>query len=89
MSNVIQFLELLGRSPRALTDAEYASATISFEAPARDALLARDPISLAAALHARATVACVIAIPENDEPAPEDVPFEGDEPPADSDVKAA
>lgn len=89
MSNVIQFLEFLGRNPRALTDAEYASATMSFEVPARDALLARDPVSLATALHARAAMACVIATPDNDEPAPEDVPFETDDPPAESDIQAA
>ena len=78
MCNVIQFLEALARDPRLPGSAEYATAVAELEPAARAALLARDPAAIAAALGVPPTVACIIATPESEEPAPEQLPADDD-----------
>jgi hypothetical protein len=62
MSNVVQFLESLGRDPSKLSEAEYAKAVSEsgFDSNTRDALLKRDPIALNNMLGGRATVLAFI-----------------------------
>ena len=79
MSHVIEFLEAIARDPRLLAADAYAAAVAKVDGPARDALLARDPAAVVAALGLPRVFACVIATPEQDEPAPDDRPADGEE----------
>jgi hypothetical protein len=89
MSNVIQFLEVLARRPKGLADAEVAEAAALLAPAVRAAVDAHDAVALGEALQVRATIACYINAPDNDEPAPEDMPADGDEEPASPDTRAA
>lgn len=87
MSNVVQFLEFLGRDGNVLSEAEYAAAVTGLEAAteAKDALLRRDVSALGQSLGARATVLAYILSPEeeeggkDDESQPDDGDHEGPE----------
>ena len=72
MSNVIRFLETLGREPAATPEA-YARAVQALDvAPQiRDALLRRDRAALDALLGARHNVMIILVPAEDDEPADE------------------
>lgn len=72
MSDVIQFLEALARDPRRLDAATAAATAAGVDGPLRDALLSGDPGRIATALGMRPLYACIIATPEQDEPARED-----------------
>lgn len=66
MSNVIQFLESIGRGP-ALTSCEYEAAVgaLDMDEPSRRSLLAMDQPALVHLLNARADMVCYIAIPDD------------------------
>ena len=69
MSNVIQFLESLGRNPAAaLPHADYAAAVAALEIDdaQRQALLDRDHAALNGLLGGRAKVYCLVAPAENE-----------------------
>ncbi len=77
MSNVIQFLEAMGRKP-ALSPADYAASVAALEVDdaQRQALLERDHAGLNELLDGRVKMFCVIATP--DERAPNDAPDQDD-----------
>ena len=79
MSNVIRFLETLGREPAATPEA-YARAVQALDvAPEiRDALLGKDRAALDALLGARHNVMIILVPAEDDEPAEEE-PKDDDE----------
>lgn len=79
MSDVIQFLEALARHPRGLDHGTRDEALAGMPPAARDALLTGNVVALAQALDARAVMACLIAAPENDEPAQDDLPGDQDD----------
>jgi hypothetical protein len=69
MSNVIQFLESLGRNPaNALPPADYAAAVaaLDIDDAQRQALLDRDHAALNGLLGGRAKVYCLVAPAENE-----------------------
>lgn len=80
MSNVIRFLETLGREPAASPEA-YARAVQALDVdPAiRDALLRRDRAALDALLGARHNVMIVLVPAEDDEDDTDEAPGDGDE----------
>ena len=65
MSNVIQFLETIGRGP-GLRPEQYAAVVSSLDVDAgqRDALLARDGERLSQALGGRGEARCLIYVPD-------------------------
>lgn len=69
MSNVVQFLEVLGRHAGALSEAEYRTAVEGLEVDAgqKEALLQRNPEVLGQMLGARATVLAYIVSPEEED----------------------
>ena len=69
MSNVIQFLETLGRRPP-MAGADYTAAVagLGLNTEQANALLSRDALQLGKALDGRPTMLCAIAMPEEDEP---------------------
>ena len=77
MSNVIQFLEAMGRNP-ALSAAEYAATVAALDAndEQRQALLDRDHAALNQLLDGRAKMICMITTP--DERAPNEAPDQDD-----------
>jgi hypothetical protein len=79
MSNVIRFLETLGREPAATPEA-YARAVqaLDVDPQVRDALLRRDRAALDALLGARHNVMIILVPAEDDEPAEEE-PKDDDE----------
>lgn len=79
MSHVIDILEALARDPRPLDAHAHAGALATLDAPARDALLARDPAAILAALGLPPALACIVVAPEQDEPAPDESPADGEE----------
>jgi hypothetical protein len=91
MSNVIQFLEALGResapaaSPQAYAD---AVAALDVDADLRDALLRRDHDALNRLLGARHNV-MMILVPAEDEPTPDKAPDKQPENPKIGMVRAA
>ncbi|WP_198032514.1 hypothetical protein [Aerolutibacter daejeonensis] len=97
MSNVVQFLEFLGRDASVLNEADYAVAVAGLDvAPeAKEALLRRDFATLGQALGARATVLAYIVAPEeeeggkDDESQPDDGGQEGPEHVQEQSVQAA
>jgi len=65
MSNVIRFIEELGRDPVRSREAYVAAIEASeLSAPEHRALLDRDPEALRGLLGARANTACMIATPD-------------------------
>jgi hypothetical protein len=69
MSNVIQFLESLGRNPaNDLSSADYAAAVavLEIDDSQRQALLDRDHVALNDLLGGRAKVYCLVAPAENE-----------------------
>jgi hypothetical protein len=87
MSNIIQYLEAIGRDPTfaALGPDQYAAAIAALdidEAP-RKALLRRDGAALNDALCGRPTLFCLVA-PAEDDDAPTEEPAQ-DEPAEDAD----
>lgn len=90
MSDVIRFLELLSCSTRPFDPAAAASAIQQLDVKVRAPILERDPVALARAL-GQDVYACMIATPENDEPAPAEAPGDDDarEGDGDGDQRAA
>lgn len=90
MSDVIRFLELLACSTRPFDPGAAASAIQQLDAGVRAPILDRDPVALARAL-GQDVYACMIATPENDEPAPAEGPGDDDarEGDGDADQRAA
>lgn len=76
MSNVVQFLEKMGRHPALLSDTDYIRAVMNAELdePSREALLKRDAKGLVNALDARSPMFCFsfIATPDGGERSPPD-----------------
>lgn len=88
MSNVIAFLESLGRRAATVpTEAELADAVAALEIgdEAKSALLAGDTASLSALLGGRPTMICALMPADDDQNAPDD----DDEQPADDEPKEA
>ncbi|TZF89655.1 hypothetical protein [Cognatilysobacter lacus] len=69
--SVLKLLETLATDPLAETRPGYGDILSSIEPLARAAVLERDPVALAAALGRPVTFACMIAVPEEEEPAQE------------------
>ena len=76
MSNVIQFLEVMGRNPgvHGAFAADYAAsvALLEIDDAQRQALLARDATALNSLLEGQAKMFCIISTP--DEEAPDEAP---------------
>lgn len=76
MSNVVQFIESLGRHPALLSDPDYIRAVMDadLDDAARDALLRRDATGLASVLDARSPMFCFsyIATPDGGKEKPLD-----------------
>lgn len=76
MSNVVQFLETMGRQPALFSGTDYIRAVMDAELdePFRDALLKRDAHALAQALDARSPMFCFsfIVAPDGGEKSPPD-----------------
>lgn len=74
MSNVVQFLEALGRNPQPLSADEFVQVVTSaaLEPGVQQALLDRDADALNQLLGGRLSVMCMIVPAENDEPQRED-----------------
>lgn len=89
VSNVIQFLEALARSPKGLRDPQVADAAALLAPEVRAAVDAGDALALGEVVQVRPTIACYINAPDSDEPAPQDLPADGDEEPASPDTQAA
>lgn len=89
MSNVIDFLEALARSPKGFADEAVTDAAAQLAPDVRVAIEARDPGALGHALQVSAVIACYINAPDSEEPAPQDLPADGDEEPANPDTQAA
>ena len=70
MSNVVQFLEALARSPKAMTEEDFVTSVVNAELDpgSKQALLERNTDSLNELLGGRAKMICMIAPAENDEP---------------------
>jgi hypothetical protein len=70
MSNAIQFLESLGRSPALIqrAAAAYAEevATLEIDEAQRSALMIRDHVALNEVLHGRAKMLCVVCTPDDE-----------------------
>ncbi|TWI13351.1 hypothetical protein [Aerolutibacter ruishenii] len=87
MSNVVQFLESMGRHPALLSDADYTQAVMDAEVdePSREALLRRDAKGLVHALDANSPMFCFsfVVSPDGDEKSPpgDDHTDEGEEKP--------
>lgn len=66
MSNIVQFLETLGASPKQLSGANYVSAVAasSLDDATREALLARDQDGLNRLMGGRAAMRCLIVTPD-------------------------
>jgi hypothetical protein len=81
MSNVIPFLEAMGRnatmSRMSIADYQAAVATLDVDETLRAILLRRDAAALGRALCARETLLCMIFAPEKEEPAPQEDRPEG------------
>lgn len=69
MSNVVQFLESLGRNVAVPSEAEYTTsvAMLDVTAEEQEALLRRDPHAIGNVLGARATVLAYVVSPEEEE----------------------
>ena len=78
MSNVVQFLESLGRNPAVNYSA--AVAALDVEDAERQALLARDQSALNDLLGGRKKVLCALFPAEGDEPQQEEQPEPDDAP---------
>lgn len=89
MSNVIDFLEMLARSPKGFADAEVADAANRLAPGMRSVIEAGDVSALEEALQVSAVIACYIKSPDGEEPVPQDVPADGDEEPVGPDTQAA
>lgn len=87
MSEVITFLESLGRASMSGVDPVHPPA--SFAVDIRTALSDRDGIRLARLLGGRPFMACSIAAPDYDEPLQDDQPATPDEEPGEPQVLAA
>ena len=93
MSTIARFLESLSTTVNAPDDAQYTAsveAIAHLDEASRSALLARDPVALARAVGKPVNFACMIMVPDNDEPAretPDD--DDGCEEPTDAPSKAA
>lgn len=92
MSNVIQFLEAMGRNPgvHGASAADYAAsvALLDIDGAQRQALLARDPWALNGLLEGRAKMFFMVSTPDKEAPgeAPDDDGFVPDtEEPVDPD----
>lgn len=74
MSNVVQFLEELGRNPQSFSAKDFAEtvASAALEPAVQKALLDRDADALNQLLGGRLTVMCMIVPAENDEPQRDD-----------------
>lgn len=76
MSNVVEFLETMGRRAAHLSDAEYIQAVMEadFDEPSRAALLQRDTKRLLHLLDANSPMYCFsfVATPDGDEKSPQD-----------------
>lgn len=74
MSNVVQFLETMGRQPAQFSDTDYIRSVMEAELdePLRNALLRRDATGLAHALDARSPMFCFsfIVAPDGGEKSP-------------------
>ncbi|QDH71550.1 hypothetical protein [Marilutibacter alkalisoli] len=87
MSNVVQFLETMGRHPALLSDADYIRTVMDagLDESSRDALLQRDAESLIHALDARSPMFCFsfVATPDGgkEQPLDDDREDEGVETP--------
>jgi hypothetical protein len=91
MSNVVQFLEALARNPKPLSAEDFAVAIANseLEPGAQQALLARDADVLNQLLGGRASMMCLIAPAENDEPQEEEREGEDDTPDREATSQAA
>jgi len=78
MSNVVQFLEMLARSPRPLSNEQFIAAVLQarLEPAVEEALLARDVTALNRVLGGRAAMFCAIFPADNEEPDSEEQPHE-------------
>lgn len=89
MSDVIAFLESLGRRCTPYSKAEQAEAVATFEASTRAALAMRDSAALRQSLQVPIFMVCSVVAPEFDEPIPDEQPVAPDDVPADGEVRAA
>lgn len=80
MSNIVSFLEELGRNPALLTDQQYmdAVASLGLDADSQAALVNRDAVRLAELLQAPAVTFCGLFPAEEEQPVKEDEPDEDD-----------
>lgn len=67
MSNAVQFLESLGRSPHPLSDEELVIAVTNLDEAVRNALAGGDVAALSRLLGGRASMVCFIFAAEDDE----------------------
>lgn len=89
MSDVIAFLELLGRSVLPMSEADRLQTAAKFGPEVESAFAARDAARLVRMLGGRAFMACSIMAPEADEPLPDEQPAAPDDVPDDGEVRAA
>jgi hypothetical protein len=89
MSDVIAFLESMGRASAPLSDADQLQATASFAPDARAAIAERDSARLGRILGGRPFMACSVIMPNSDEPLPEEQPATPDDVPGEDEVRAA
>lgn len=88
MQNVVTLLEQLG-ADAALAGAALEPRLEGLPRAEREALRARDAAGLRAALGVQATMACLVAVPNDDEKEFDDAPATPDELPDGSEVRAA
>ncbi|GAB3383613.1 hypothetical protein [Lysobacter fragariae] len=85
MSNVVQFLETLGRNPALNYSA--AVAALDVEDAERRALLARDQAALNDLLGGRKKVLCALFPAEGDEPKQDEQPDDGEAPDGEASIR--
>ncbi|MBB1059977.1 hypothetical protein [Marilutibacter spongiae] len=90
MSNVVKFLEALGRNPALLTEDQYADAVAALELDAESAaaLARRDATRIAELLEAPAVTFCGLFPAEEEQPVKEDEPDEDDRDAPEKDASA-
>lgn len=72
MSNAVQFLESLGRSPCPLSDEELVIAVANLDESERNVLVRRDVAGLSRLLGGRASMVCSVMPAEDEEPLEEE-----------------
>lgn len=89
MSEVIVFLESMGRASAPLSDADQMQAIASFAPDVRAALAGRESARLAQLLGGRPFMACSIYAPDTDESLPDEQPVTPDDVPGEDEARAA